>query len=261
MTRTPFECTRDNLTLRGYCFTDDQPGKKTPIIFCHGYMGSMLNQNTAYAEAFAALGYAAYIFDFAGGGFESKSDGEIKDMTIRTECEDLKAVIRYVQAQPDRKKEELTIVGNSFGGLVGGLVAAELQDEVKCLVMQYPGFLIPDICWGGHLMYFDFDPYDIKDTYEGEGHVFGGQFIREGQLLDSYDIIPQYRGRTLILQGTADPVVPMTDSIRAWRAFCRIRNEQETTKLVLIEGAGHGFEGKDFDRSVEEIHRFIQKIH
>ena len=190
-------------------------------------------------------------------GWQQQMSG-YKRNTVSRRMKDLKAVIRHVQAQPEVNKEELTIVGNSYGGLIVGLVAAELQEEIKCLVMQYPGFLIPDICWSGHLMYFDFDPYDIKDAYEGGRHIFGGQFIREGQQLDSYAVIPQYRGRTLIVQGTADPVVPATDSIRAWRRFCSIRNEQETTKLVLIEGAGHGFEGKDFDRSVEEIHAFVQ---
>lgn len=69
--RQPFSCQRDNLTIRGYMFRKET-GILPAIIICHGFMA---NQKTVthYAKVLANLGYAAFTFDFCGGGLRSKS--------------------------------------------------------------------------------------------------------------------------------------------------------------------------------------------
>lgn len=48
------------------------------VIFSHGFGGSH-NVGDSYARALAGMGYAAYCFDFRGGGPGSRGDGSVKN--------------------------------------------------------------------------------------------------------------------------------------------------------------------------------------
>ena len=86
-----FTCVRDGLTIRGYEFLPE--GERLPVvILSHGFMANHRDTDV-WAAKFAQMGYAAYTFDFNGGGLLSKSDGKTTDMSVLTEVEDLKAVV------------------------------------------------------------------------------------------------------------------------------------------------------------------------
>ena len=73
------------------------PGAETPyplIILSHGFGGSHAG-NQDYADYFTSQGFATFNFDFCGGGFGSKSDGTMLEMSVLTEAADLNAVIDY----------------------------------------------------------------------------------------------------------------------------------------------------------------------
>ncbi|EIA25406.1 Cinnamoyl ester hydrolase, partial [Candidatus Arthromitus sp. SFB-2] len=89
ISKTRFECRRDNLTIRG---TGYRPiGINLPIaIVCHGFMAfqSIVRQ---YAIELANMGYLTYTFDFCGGSvIMGKSDGLTTEMSVLTEVKDLK---------------------------------------------------------------------------------------------------------------------------------------------------------------------------
>jgi len=98
ITKTKFSCVRDSLTIRGMQYIPEGLDL-TPIIMCHGFCSSQ-REFIYHAEKFAKYGYAVFTFDFCGGGAKSSSDRSTKDMSVLTEQEDLKAVIRYVQQLP-----------------------------------------------------------------------------------------------------------------------------------------------------------------
>ena len=69
---------------------------------------------------------------------------------------------------------------------------------------------------------------------------------------DTYDRLPQIRVPTLILAGTADQLIP-SDNSRILAS--RIPN----AKLVLFEGAGHGYLWEAEEEANRTVHDFLRK--
>ena len=93
-----FFCYRNGLKIRGTVFV---PSGETDIpiaIVCHEFMTNRLF-SYPYAMALARNGYAAFCFDFCGGGIVCGSDGDSRDMSVLTEIEDLKSVIAFAKEQ------------------------------------------------------------------------------------------------------------------------------------------------------------------
>ena len=93
-----FSCCRGDLEIRGTMF---MPSGQTDVpiaIVCHEFMTNRLF-SYPYAMALARNGYAAFCFDFCGGGIVCGSDGDSRDMSVLTEIEDLKSVIAFAKEQ------------------------------------------------------------------------------------------------------------------------------------------------------------------
>ena len=91
-----FSCCRGDLEIRGTMF---MPSGQTDVpiaIVCHEFMTNRLF-SYPYAMALARNGYAAFCFDFCGGGIVCGSDGDSRDMSVLTEIEDLKSVIAFAK--------------------------------------------------------------------------------------------------------------------------------------------------------------------
>ena len=85
-----FECRRSKLRIQGLVFRTGS-GQRPAVILSHGFLANSKMCRT-YAKLLAEQGYAAFTFDFCGGGLMGKSDGKSRDMTILTEKEDLLTV-------------------------------------------------------------------------------------------------------------------------------------------------------------------------
>ena len=235
---TTFECTRDNLTIRG---TEYRPaGDNLPAaIVCHGFMAW---QDTVrqYAKDLARLGYCAYCFDFCGGSVlkKGKSDGETTSMSVLTEIRDLEAVIKYTQNQPYNSKE-LLLMGCSQGGFVSALTAAKHSGLVDKLVLFYPALCIPDDARAGKMMFARFDPINIPDKINCGPMKLGRCYPADVINIDPITEIKSYEGPVLIVHGTKDRIVNLDYSQQAQQAY-------PNAKLQIIEGGGHGF-GKKHD--------------
>ena len=131
VTETLFFCSRDGLRIRGMQFLPDafDASKSYPaVILSHGFTGNYLSMEE-WGRSFAEMGYAAFSFNFCGGGrlYETepiKSEGKTTDMTISTEIADLKAVKAYAVSQPFVDSEHVLLLGVSQGGFVSALTAA-----------------------------------------------------------------------------------------------------------------------------------------
>ena len=105
---------RDGNRIRGRIYLPEEKDGKLPlVIFCHGF-GSNYRELEHHGEGFAEAGICCLFFDFCGGGLQSLSDGIMEEMTVATECADLRTVIAGAR--------ELEYVGEhgrpglSFGG-------------------------------------------------------------------------------------------------------------------------------------------------
>ncbi len=245
-----FSTLRNGMTIRGLYFRPK--GDHLPIaIISHGFMANY-STTKGYAEWFANLGYAAFCFDFNGGGLFGKSDKDTTKMTIFTEAEDLKTVISYAKEQTEIDASSVTLMGCSQGGVVSALVASESTEQVEKLVLFYPALCIPDDARAGKMMFAKFDPDNIPETVQCGPMKLGRDYAASVKDINLIEIISSYKGPVLIVHGTGDSIVDYHYSERAAEAY-------ENATLKLIPKASHGFARKDDKKALGYVIDFIAK--
>ena len=195
---------------------ENHSGKLPAVILSHS--SSLTHAAMAgYADSLAMHGYASYCFDFRGGSKESLSEGNVDDMTLFTEIEDLKTVMKTISALDYVDKSRIYLMGSSLGGAVSALVAEEMPSSASGLILFYPAFNISSLVNG----------------FAG----FPGMETAFTESLKDYDImehIGNYPGPVLIIQGTKDFIVPPAVAQEACEKY-------QNAELHLIKGANHGF--------------------
>ncbi len=246
----PFEVKRAGLTIRGIEYRPE--GEKLPIaIVSHGFLQNY-KSTRHYAKQFAQWGYAAYCYDFIGGGIICHSDGKLQDMSVLTEMQDLRAVIDYACGLSYTNGNSLTLIGCSQGGFVSAMVAAELGDAVRNLILFYPALCIPDDARKGKMMVFRFDPANIPDQLKFGPLTLGGDYARAVSNMDPYEKIRGYHGPVLILHGTKDAIVNLSYSRKAKDTY------GENCTLQILDKAGHGFTKKEDQQAFTAIREFLK---
>ena len=203
--------------------------KKAPlVIVSHGF-GSSYRFVTAYAEAFAPLGYAVYCYDFCGGSNFSRSSGKTTEMSIFTEAEDLKTVMDELGAKDYIDQSRIILLGESQGGMVSALVAAERKESVERLLLIFPAFCIKDD-WVK--MYPTLE--DMPEEVDFWGVKLSHTYLEGLYGLDVYGTIGKYDGPVCIFHGDNDQVVDVSYSRKALDAY-------GSANLIVLPGEGHGF--------------------
>ena len=258
--QVPFTVRRDGKTIRGIAFRRDESvcRRLIPVIICHGFTSDQ-SKTKPYALRLAEEGYASFTFDFIGGGFKTVSDGEMTDMTVLTEVEDLKAVIGAVSGRPALDMDRLVLMGCSQGGFVSGLTAAALPEKTDRLIMMYPALCIPDDARRGSMQILRFDPDNIPEFLEAGNLKLSGEYAKCMLDVDAVNEVTKYDGKVLIVHGDADAVVPYHYAEDAFAAYCKRRGGEKDVKLVRIPGAPHGFTGDDFEKACEAVLSFLRE--
>lgn len=250
ITQSCFECRRNGLVIRG---TEYRPeGEKLPVaIISHGFM-AWQDSVRHYARELARMGYCAYCFDFCGGSVlkKGKSDGKTTNMSVRTEAQDLEAVIEYVQGLP-YNGNDLLLMGCSQGGFVSALVAAKHPGMVDKLVLFYPALCIPDDARAGKMMFAKFDPTNIPEIINCGPMKLGRCYPADVINIDAIAEIKSYVGPVLIVHGTKDRIVNLDYSRQAQQSY-------PNAKLHIIEGGAHGFSKKHDAIAMEYLRGFAQ---
>lgn len=234
-----FSCYRDDLEIRGSIFLPVEcDNDSLPIaVVCHEFMANRLF-SFPYAYTLAQNGYAAFCFDFNGGGFFSQSDGKSVDMSVLTEKEDLKAVLDFAKNQTYTQKSDILLMGCSQGGLVCSLTAAELDDEISGLILQYPALSIPDDARKGSMIKARFDPDHIPDKLNCGPMKLGKQYVTDVIDMDIYQSLVGYTGNVFLIHGDADTLVDISYSKEAYQAY---QENGADVEFKTINGAGHIF--------------------
>ncbi len=245
-----FKTTRDGLTIRGREFRPET-GKNLPIaIVSHGFLATQA-ATRGYAKWFAQQGYAAYCFDFIGGGIGSRSDGKLRDMSVLTEKRDLRSVMDYAASRPYTNAADMTLMGCSQGGFVSAMVAADAPEKVSRLILFYPALCIPDDARKGQMMFFHFDSANIPDTITGGPLTLGGDYARAVVDMDAFEAIRSYGGPVLLIHGDQDRIVSVEYACRAKEAY------GSNARLLILEGAGHGFKPDENAKALDAIRTFL----
>lgn len=238
---------RDGLKIWGKLWLPDTDGPLPLVICAHGFGGNYEHVK-AYAEAFARNGTAAFAFDFIGGGYGSRSDGTMREMSVLTEAADLNAVLDRMKELPEINPDQVFLLGASQGGFVSSYVAGIRPDDVAGLIALYPAYVLQDNAWKQTP-----DPENIPETISLMGITLGGIYNRDAMSFDIYDVIRNYPGKVLIIHGTVDAVVPISYSERAVEVF-------PDAELIRYDGANHGFFGQDLVNSENESIAFVREI-
>lgn len=218
--------------LRGLLFEPEslhREDKYPLVIFCHG-LGASFKDIQHHGRGMAESGIACLFFDFAGGGALSESGGSMRDMSVLTEKEDLLAVMDFASSLSRTDTSSLFLMGESQGGLVCAMCAAERPARVRGLLLWYPAFSIPETC------------RDLLDAVPCPEDLFGfplgERYFKDAASVDIRSICRGYSGPVFLIHGEKDLLVPAGWSQKAASLYT-------DSSLEIIPGAGHDFDGAD----------------
>ena len=175
-----------------------------------------------------------------------KSGTETTKMSVMTEAEALKAVVKAAKNWEFADSEKIFLLGESQGGLVSSIVACDEPENVAGLMLLYPAFNIPQEV---RQSYETLD--DVPETYNFNGWIEVGKVYAEDVWdLDIYDKLSRYNGRVLIVHGDSDSIVDVSYAERAAETL-------PDCELHIIKGSDHGFRGDAFNEAVRYILEYL----
>jgi dipeptidyl aminopeptidase/acylaminoacyl peptidase len=222
------DCINDQgQTIYGVAYIPEgTTGTMPVVIVSHGF-NSTYNANKLMCKSLAMSGIASYAYDFRGGSNKSKSDGKTTDMSVFTEQEDLNNVIDMVKKWDYVDPTQLYLFGESQGGYVSAITAAQRNDEIKGLLLLYPAFVLSE-----NLQYDSVN--NIPETQKTMGMTISRVYYENLLDYNIYDVIGNYKGDVEIFHGDSDKVVDLSYSERAINTYL-------SAKLHVFPGEQHGF--------------------
>jgi dienelactone hydrolase len=104
------------------------------VVMAHGLGAVREMRLDAFAERFAAAGYAVLAFDYRHFG---SSGGEPRQLlTVKRQREDWKAAVTYVRGREEIDPRRVALWGSSFGG--GHVIATAAELPVAAAIAQCP---------------------------------------------------------------------------------------------------------------------------
>ena len=197
-------------------------------VLMHGFMANKkLEPLKSIANELESRGIASLRFDFDGHG---ESEGRFRDMTVLTELDDARRVIDFVRQAG--VYDSIALVGHSQGGVVAGMIAGELGDEIKAVVQLAPAAVLKDDALQGVLMGRHYDPSNPPETLTVFFHRVGKGYFLAAQSLPIYEQSSLYQGPVLLIHGTKDKIVPHSYSEKYDQVY-------SNSQLQLYEGENH----------------------
>lgn len=236
--------THDDRRIYGVLYEPKGLRAPAPAVVCSHFFGGTHRNSSEWAQLMADAGYVAYAFDFCGGSERSRSTGRTTECSVLTEAADLSAVLDAVAGLDCVDEKGVFLLGQSQGGAVSAMVAAERPNDVAGLVLLYPAFVIHDA------MLREFGSVDnVPDTFEMWQRL-GRVYAVDAIGYDFYEHIGVYQGPVLLFHGDRDDLVPLRYAERAASTYSNCDFE-------VVHGAGHGFYGRDRRHVADRVAGFV----
>lgn len=127
--------TEDGVMLRGWHYLPQAGGRAATVVMAHGYSAVKEMYLDRFAEAFAAAGLGAIVFDNRNFG---ASDGEPRqEIDPWRQVRDYRDAITWAGTLPEVDAERIGVWGSSYSG-AHVLVVGAIDRRVKCVVAQVP---------------------------------------------------------------------------------------------------------------------------
>ncbi|MGN0734430.1 MAG: alpha/beta hydrolase family protein [Anaerovoracaceae bacterium] len=239
---------REDKKIYGRAYIPEGDGPFPLIIYLHELLHTH-RTGEDYADYFASNGIAVYLFDFCGGSLDSRSDGEMTEMSIMTEACDVEAVyseaVKWDFVDPDK----IILLGSSQGGYAAAIAATRNPEHYAGLIIMYPPLLIKDEV---HELFRSKEK--VPKTYEVRGwYTAGSAYALDIWDYDIYEEMKKYKKPVLLFHGDRDTTVDVSWSKKAETAF-------PDAKLFVMEGGGHIFHGEIRRKSIELMMDYIKKV-
>lgn len=238
---------RDGLSIYGQLYLPgDYAGGALPCVVCaHGFGANYLH-NVPYAWYLAERGYAVCCFDFCGGGYASKSDGNPLDMSLASELADYEAILDELVTQPEVDADNVYLMGEGQGGFVATMAAHARPEVARGLILLYPAFQLHDEARR---------TFPTKKNIPVSYRLFGMR-VGRGYGLAMWDTNPytqmrDYEGNVLIIHGDEDATSLIEYSERAADVF-------PSARLETIHGARHVFRDRYLARASQLMYEFVR---
>ena len=233
-------------TLRGMVHRPQSvpPGIRLPaVVLCHGFTGTRVESHRLLVKAANALveaGIVAVRFDFAGSG---ESDGEFVDMTPETEVQDAMNILQWLGAQSGVDRSKLGMIGLSLGGLVTACAASRTKLPAAIALWAATANM-------GQRMNERATPemtaqLQEKGYVDSRGNMVGRGFYESALQIKPLQEARQYAGKVLIVHGTEDQSVPVSEADEYAGAFAKC-----FPQLHIIQGADHTFNSQVWEADV-----------
>jgi uncharacterized protein len=212
----------------------------TLLILGHGVTGNKDRPLLVeLAEGLSAKGWPCLRLSFSGNGL---SEGSFEESCITKEVADLKAVLDGV---PDFVR--VIYAGHSMGAAVGVLTAAT-DLRIRALISlagmtrtsEFVAREFGDVVPGQGCMW-DEPECPLSKTFVEDLNAIGSTLAAARELIQPW----------LLIHGTADDVVPISDGRDAFDAA------RCTKKWIEVPGAGHTFDEATYPVLVEAIHGWL----
>jgi fermentation-respiration switch protein FrsA (DUF1100 family) len=134
--RQDVEFDADGVTLRGWLYLpDDAAGPVPTIVMAHGFSAVKEMFLDRFAEAFAAAGFGALVYDNRNFG---ASDGEPRqEIDPWEQVRDYRNAITYAVSRDEVDESRIGIWGSSYSG-AHVMVVGAIDRRVKCVSLQVP---------------------------------------------------------------------------------------------------------------------------
>ena len=239
---------RGDLSIYGQLYLPgDWSGAPLPTVICsHGFGANYLH-NVPYAWTLAEAGYAVYCFDFCGGGYASRSDGNPINMSLATELTDFEAVVDMVREQDFCDADNLYCMGEGQGGLIATMVASTRHDKINGLILLYPNLQLHDETRRTFPT-----KKNIPVSYRLYGMRVGRAFGETAWDTNPYTRMRDFEGDVLIIHGDEDATCLVEYSERAQEVF-------PSARLETIHGGRHVFRDQALEKAQRLVLQFVRE--
>ncbi len=194
-----------NQKLHGRIYKKDR--SRSGVIFCHGLFsdkdGYKISKLTG---TIVESGYALLVFDFS---FCGESEGNISEISLLQEVEDLKCAVNYFLS---RGIEDIHLIGSSMGGTIAILYASGDENIRSIITIAAPVNLL-DLSLG----ICNFSSSDEIDSLDEKGFTLvdnipvNNSFFKEMKKIDVIASLRKIRVPLLSIHGEEDDVVNIND--------------------------------------------------
>lgn len=198
------------------------------VILSHGLEGDKDSRKwKLIAGCLHGLGLASLRFNYHGcGRGRGKSGGRFADSLLSQRVEDFKAALDFLRTQ-NVDTGRLGVVSSSLGGTV---VLAARDPRIRAVACLATPFAFPRPL-EQHMSRYSGNEYASLPS----GRRVRTGFFHELWGLDSGRDMAAFEGPVLLVHGSSDRVVPVSDAGRLYESANRPK------KLEVIEGADHSF--------------------